>query len=121
MVSKLKYNTTYITTIICHLPDPPTFSVVLTFKTEYTLFVRLFIHMIFRAAKYSSVKPVYVEVVVVQFTVAAEMEFFQKRTDFNRNLFVRNPIIYKQLIRLLTTYICTLYSFQNTEHKTIFT
>ncbi len=36
--------------------------------------------MIFRAAKYSSAKPVYVVVVVVQFTVAAEMEFFQKRT-----------------------------------------
>jgi hypothetical protein len=77
--------------------------------------------MIFRAAKYSSVKPVYVEVVVVQFTVAAEMEFFQKKADFNRNLFVGNPIIYKQLIRLLSTYICTLYSFQNTEHKIIFT
>jgi hypothetical protein len=82
MVSKLKYNTTYIATIICHLPDPPTFSVVLTFKTEYTLFVRLFIHMIFRAAKYSSVKPVYVVVVVVQFTVAADMEFFQKKGRF---------------------------------------
>ncbi len=63
----------------------------------------------------------YVGVKVVQLRPVAENEISQKqkRTDFNINLFVRNPIIYKQLIVcLLHTYV---HCFQNTEHKTIFT